>query len=57
VALSQAATAAASGDPDTILDADDEPRPVEPEPAAPQAEAKPRPADGRIDEASSLFDL
>ncbi len=60
VALSQAATAAASDDPDTILDADDEPEPppAEPEPN-PEKKAEPpaKPADGKIDDASSLFDL
>ena len=45
------ATPAASDDPDTILDVDDEPAPE------PQAEEKPKPVDGKIDEASSLFDL
>jgi hypothetical protein len=40
-----------SADPDTILDADDEAEP-ERKTAAPA-----RPADGKIDDASSLFDL
>ena len=51
VALSQAATAAAADDPDTILDADDEPEPEK------KAEPAAKPADGKIDDASSLFDL
>ncbi len=57
VALSRAATAAASDDPGTILDVDDEAAPGPEQAPEPTAEEKPKPADGKIDEAASLFDL